>query len=49
MGPEGVLNGEAFWSHILPEGENAITYAQFIDIFQQAFCEAGIEQKLQEL
>ncbi len=49
VGQGGVLNGEAFWSHILPEGENAITYAQFIDTFQQAFCEAGIEQELQEL
>lgn len=44
-----ILNSGDFWQTILPTGNDALTYEEFIEIYQHAFREANIEGELDTL
>lgn len=43
---ESILNSTSFWAKILPIGDEILSYEEFIEIYANAFVEAGLEERI---
>lgn len=43
---ESILNSTNFWGKILPIGDESLSYGEFIEMYVNAFKEAGLEERI---